>query len=262
MSNITEKILKKFQHKQVVHWKEIASFLGDGIKATTAIQWLLKSGKAIVIKKGVYYLKRPNEWFRDNLEINPLIIAGHIHPNSVIGYHAAMKCYGIAYSESSLFQVALPKFIPRVLKPFKYQNAQYKFYRANLSFGIASSVIDDVRVKHFSRERILLEGLMFPDRFLGISEFIKSIEGFSWIDLDTLMDIINYYPLTSISMRLGWLLENYQQRWNVNESVLKKLEKKRPESRILLIKKRPRGNYLVKRWSLMVPNTVNELSEI
>jgi len=39
-------------------------------------------------------------------------------------------------------------------------------------------------------------------------------------------------------MRLGWLLEKNQQKWSVNEPVLKKLEKKRPESRILLIKKK------------------------
>jgi len=76
------------------------------------------------------------------------------------------------------------------------------------------------------------------------------------------MDILNYYPLISISMRLSWLLENYQKQWRVNESILKKLEKRRPESRILLVKKKPRGNYLVKKWSLMVPKTVNELSEI
>jgi len=67
MPNITHKILKKFQNKRVVRWKEIASFLGDEVKATTATQWMLKSGKALVIKKGVYYLKRPDEWFRNNL---------------------------------------------------------------------------------------------------------------------------------------------------------------------------------------------------
>lgn len=261
MSNITEKIIKEFQDKRVVHWKEIKNFLGNEVKATTAMQWLLKSDKAVVIKKGIYYIKKPNEWFREYLEVNPLIIAAYIHPKGVIGYHAALKCYGVAYSESNLFQIALPKAISRVQRPFEYQNARYKFYRADLSFGIASFVIDDVRVKHFVRERILLEGLMFPDRFLGINEFLKSIDGFSWIDLDTLMDILNYYPLTSISMRLGWLLENNQQKWNVSESILNKLEKKRPESRILLVKKKTRSNYLVKRWNLMVPKTLNGLSE-
>ncbi len=262
MPNTTEKVLKKFQYKRVVRWKEIASFLGDEVRATTAIQWLLKSGKAVAIKKGIYYLKRPDEWLDEKLEINPIIIAGYTHPQGVIGYHTAMKCYGVSYSESNLFQVAVPKSVPRVMKPFKYNNAQYKFYRADLSFGIASSVIDDVRVSHFSRERILLEGLMSPDRFLGVSEFLKSIEGFSWVDLDKLMDMLNYYPLTSISMRLGWLLEKNQKRWHVSETILKELEKKRPESRILLVKSKPKGNYLEKRWSLMVPKTVNELSEV
>ncbi len=262
MSNLTDKILKKFQYKRIVRWKEIVSFLGNEVKATTAIQWLSKSGKAVIIKKGLYYLKRPDEWYRDNLQINPLILAGHMHPDGVIGYHAALKCYGVAYSESNLFQVALPKSVPRVIKPFDFQSAEYKFYRTGLFFGIQSSVIDDVRVKHFSKERILLEGLMFSDRFLGISEFLKSIEGFSWIDLDKLMDIIGHYPLTTISMRLGWLLENNQERWHVDELVFKELEKKRPESRILLVKNKSRGNYLEKRWSLMVPKTVQSLIEI
>ena len=121
-----------------------------------------------------------------------------------------LKCFGVAHSESNQFQVVLPKSVPRAMKPFKFQNAQYKFYRADLSFGLESSVIDDVRVKHFSKERILLEGLMFPDRFLGINEFLNSIGGFSWIDLDKLMGSIGHYPLTTISMRLGWLLENNQ----------------------------------------------------
>ena len=213
----------------------------------------IEKRKSCGYQEGNILSKTADEWLHEKLEINPLIIAGHIHPQGVIGYHTAMKCYGVTYSESNLFQVAVPKSIPRVMKSFKYDNAQYKFYRAELSFGIASSVVDDVRVNHFSRERIVLEGLTFPDRFLGISEFLKSIEGFSWVDIERLMDMLNYFPLISTSMRLGWLLEKNQERWHVSEKILKELEKKRPESRILLIKSKTRGNYLVKRWSLMVP---------
>ena len=262
MTKLTEKVYDEFLNKRIVHWREIASLLGDQIKATTTMQWLLKSGKAVRIKKGLYYLKRPDEWYISDLEINPLILAANIHPYGVIGYHAALKCYGVAYSESNLFQVALSNSVPRVLKAFKYQKAQYKFYRTNISFGISTSVIDDARVKHFSRERIILEGLMFPDRFLGMNEFLKSIEGFTWLDLELITKMLKYYPLTTISMRLGWLLEKNKGPWHINESILKGLEKERPESRILLVKQRPRKNFLVKRWNLMVPKTVNEPSEI
>lgn len=261
MPSITEDILKRFQHQGIVTRKEIMAKIGDQVKTTTAVKLLLDNGKALYIKKGLYYLKRPDEWYRDYVEINPLILAGNIHQKGIVGYHAALKCHGTAYSESNLFQVALDNSVRRVSKPFEFQNAQYQFYRTDLSFGIDSSVIDEVRIKHFSRERILLEGLMFPERFLGIGEFLQSIDGFTWLDLDSLLDMVKHYPVTTIYMRLGWLLEGNKKKWSVDERILKKLEKKRPESRLMLVKSQTRNNYLVKRWSLMVPKTVNEISE-
>ena len=261
MPTIIEDILKRFQHQGIVTRKEIMAKLGDQVKTTTAVKGLLENRKALFIKKGLYYLKSPDEWYRDYVEINPLLLAGRMHPKSVVGYHAALKCYGTAYSESNLFQVALDNSVRRVSKPFEFQNVRYQFYKADLSFGIVSSVLDKFKIKHFSRERLLLEGLMFPERFLGIGEFLQSIDGFTWLDLDDLLSMINHYPKTTIYMRLGGLLECNKKKWSVDEKILKKLEKKRPESRLMLVKNQTRNNYLVKRWSLMVPKTVNELSE-
>ena len=262
MSSASEKIFLEFGYKRIVCWKEVVSLLGDEVKATTVMQWLLKSKKAVTIKKGLYFLKRPNDWLLEEIEVNPLLVAGNLHPNGIIGYHSALKCYGVAHSESNVFQVALPKSMKRVKKPFNFQQARYEFYRTGLSFGITSSVIDDVRLKHFSRERILLEGLKKPDRFLGIHEFLMSLEGFLWIDFSELMSILNNYPATTISMRLGWLLENNRKRWNVSDSVLKTLERNRTESRIYLLKKQTKGNILAKRWNLLVPKTLEDLSEV
>lgn len=262
MPSASKKIFLEFGYKRIVRWKEIVSLLGDEVKATTVMQWLLKSRKAIAVRKGLYFLKWPNEWLLEEIEVNPLIVAGNLHPNGIIGYHSAFKCYGVAHSESNVFQVALPKSVKRVMKPFNFQQARYEFFRTDLSFGITSSVIDDVRLKHFSRERILLEGLKVPDRFLGIHEFLMSLEGFLWIDFSDLMSILSNYPATTICMRLGWLLESYRERWNVSDSILKILEKNRTESRIYLLKKQTKGNYLVKRWNLMVPKTLEDLSEV
>ncbi len=262
MKRITEAIYKKFHHRRVVHRREIVAFLnGEATRANTAIQWLLKSGKVLSIKTGLYYLKPPQECYADEIEVNPLILASRLHSKGVVGYHAALKCYGAAYSESRVFQVALDKSLARVLKPFEFQNARYEFYRTDISFGIASSVIDDVRVRHFSRERLLLEGLMYPDRFLGMSEFLQSIENFSWVDVEALMSMLSRYPLATIRMRLGWLLEKNQQRWHVGEARLRKLGRRRPKSKIHLIKRKTRDNFLHPRWNLMVPRIIENLSE-
>jgi predicted transcriptional regulator of viral defense system len=263
MKRITEAIYKEFHNRRVVHRREIVAFLnGEVTRANTAIQWLIKSGKALSIKTGLYYLKPPQEWYTDEIEVNPLILASRLHPNGMVGYHSALKCYGAAYSESRVFQVALDKSLARVLKPFEFQNARYEFYRTDISFGMASSVIDDVRVRHFSRERLLLEGLMYPDRFLGMPEFLQSIENFSWVDWEALMSMRAHYPLTTISMRLGWLLEKNQQRWHVSDAILRKLGRRRPKSKIHLIKRKTRDNFLHPRWNLMVPRTIENLSEV
>lgn len=96
-----------------------------------------------------------------------------MHPKGIIGYHAALSVYGSAYSESRLFQVAVDRSVARAPKPFTFQKASYQFYRSDLSFGVTSSVIEDAKVSHFTRERIVLEGLMLPERFLGMGEFLQ-----------------------------------------------------------------------------------------
>jgi predicted transcriptional regulator of viral defense system len=254
-------VYEQFKANRIVQWKEVAVYLNNATKAKAAMQWLVKSGKALAIKKGIYYFKRPQEWNMLEVEVNPLIIAGKVHPEGVIGYGSALKAYGVAYSESRQMQVAVNKSVTRTPKSFSFQNKEYLFYRSDLSFGMDSSVIDDVRVRHFSRERILLEGLKYPDRFLGMAEFLKSVENFPYVNTDKLLSMMEHYPQTTISMRLGWLLERNEKRWTVDNKVYKELLKHRPESRIMLIKGQPKGNVLNKRWSLMVPKTLLHLDE-
>lgn len=261
MQSLTDKILKHFRDKRVVRRREIVALLGDEVKTTTAVNWLLQNDKAILIKKGLYYLKSPDEWFNDQIYVNPLIVTARVHPKGVIGYHTALRCYGKAYSESNLYQVALDRSVSRVRKPFVFQNARYIFYRTHLSFGLESSVINEVRVRHFSKERILLEGLIHQDRFFGLTEFLQSIEGFAYVNPDKLLDVLHNYPLQTAAMRLGWLLEQFQNRWYVPEETLKKLETHRTITRLFLVPNKRRGNRLIPRWNLMVPRTLSYLSE-
>jgi predicted transcriptional regulator of viral defense system len=258
----TDQLYRYLQGRPVVRRKEIVALVGDQSKATELVRWLMESGKALSVRQGVYYLKRPQEWHMDAVLANPLVVAAHVHQKGVLGYHSALTCHGVAYSESSEFQVAVDKSVGRHLKPFEFQNAKFRFYWTDLSFGLTSSVVDDVRVGLFSRERILLEGLTYPDRFFGMGEFLNSVEGFTWLDFGELFELLEYYHKTSTSMRLGWLLERFKDRWSVSESVLRRLEKNRPECTILLIKRKSRGNRLAKRWKLMVPENLDRLSEV
>jgi len=259
---VTGRLYRAFQHERIVHRKDIIAFYdGNAPLANLNIQRLLKSRRAIRIKTGVYYFRKPDEFYDDLTRVSPLIVAGKVHPEGVIVYHTALKLLGEAYSESRLFQVGVSRKTRRTPRPFEFQNAEYRYYRIDDSFGIGSTVVDNVRLRHFTRERVLLEGLMNPARCLGMPEFLKSVEGFTWVDVDVATALLPRYPEKTAAMRLGWLLERFRERWYVSEKVLKSLERHRTSSRVFLVPGQRRGNRLSPRWNLMVPAGIEHLDE-
>ena len=102
---------------------------------------------------------------------------------------------------------------------------------------------------------------MRPDKFYGFSEFLKSVEGIMWLDLDHLLSMISKFPLPTISMRLGWLLQKKHKDWYVEESHLDRLKAYRPEDKVFLISSVRNGNILDKTWNLMVPKEILNLDE-
>jgi predicted transcriptional regulator of viral defense system len=256
----TGHLYRTFQHERIVHRKDIIScYEGNAPLANLNIQRLLKSKRAIRVKTGVYYFKRPNEFYDDLSRVNPILVAGKVHPEGFVVYHTALRLVGEAYSESRVFQVGVPGGVRRVMPPFEFQNAEYRFYRVDDSFGVTTTVIEDVKIRHLTKERILLEGLMHSDRFFGMPEFLKSIEGFKWVDVDTLAAMLSHYPIPTAAMRLGWLLERFRESWYIKEDVLRSLERYRTMSRLFLIPGQRRGNKLSSRWNLMVPKTLDHL---
>jgi predicted transcriptional regulator of viral defense system len=259
----TGKLYHAFQQERIVQRKDIVYFYdGNAPLANLNIQRLLKSRRAIRIKTGVYYFKKPDEFYDDLTLVKPLLVAGKVHPEGILVYHTALRLTGDAYSESHVFQVGIPGEKRRLPRQFEFQNAEYRFYRIDNSFGLETTVIDDVRIRHFSKERIVVEGLMHPDHFYGMPEFVKSIEGFKWIDIDALLTMLPHYPVQTASMRLGWLLERFQKRWYVPEDILSELEQYRTISRLFLVSRQRKGNKLSPRWNLMVPKTLYNLDEI
>jgi predicted transcriptional regulator of viral defense system len=256
------KVYQKFLPQKVVRRNQVLEYLAGNVEKTNSnLRWLVKSGKAQRIKTGLFYFKQPDEWYQENVTVSPWIIAGKASEGSVIGYHSVLKILGHAYSEVNELQIAVGLESKRVPKSFTYQNIHYKFFRSDLSFGITDHKISDTKIKIHDKERLVLEGLMRPDKFYGLPEFLKSVEGIMWLDLDHLLSMISNFPLPTVSMRLGWLLQKKQKDWYVEESHLDRLKSYRPEDRVFLISSVRNGNILDKTWNLMVPKEILNMDE-
>jgi predicted transcriptional regulator of viral defense system len=255
-------IYKKFITQKVVRRAQVLDYLaGDVEKTNTALRWLIKSGKAKRIKSGLFYFKQPEEWYQNNITVLPWLIASNAVKGSVIGYHSALKLLSYAYSEVNEIQIVVGLEYKRVPKSFSYQNIQYKYFRSDLSFGIIEKVVSDRKIKVFDKERLVLEGLMKPDNFYGMSEFLNSTENIKWLDIDHLFEMKRNFPITTVSMRLGWLLEKNRDKWYVKNTDLNQLRANRPEDRVFLINSVRNGNILDKPWNLLVPKKILSMDE-
>lgn len=256
------KIYKKFQHLRVVRRSEILNwFHGDINQTNNALQWLLKSGKAQRIKTGLYYFKKPDEWFQKETAVSPWLVAGGAVDGSVIAYHSAMAIQGWSYSASRWIQVAIDKSGKKLPLQFEYQHAEYRYYQDDTSYGVEEVLIDDIEIKTFTKERLLLDAMARPDRFFGMVEFLQSVESFRWIDPDKLFEYLVRYPTAAVKMRLGWLLERFQKQWYVSDEILEKLLEYRPHDSAFLVANKRRNNKRVKKWNLMVPKTLDYVDE-
>jgi predicted transcriptional regulator of viral defense system len=256
------KVYKKFAPQKVVRRKQVLDyFSGNTERTNAALRWLTGSGKAQRIKTGLYYFKQPDEWYKDEVFISQWIVASNAVQNGVIGYHSALHLLGYAYSEVKDVQTVIGRDYSRVPRAFTYQGVNYKYFRDDLSYGITLNVLADTKVKIFDIERVVLEGLMQPNKFYGMAEFLNSVNDIKWLDLDHLFEMVDNYPLPSVSMRLGWLLEKYKRKWYVEDSYLKKLRVNRPEDRVFLVNRQRNGNVLHKTWNLMVSKNLLTLEE-
>ncbi len=256
------KVYKEFQHLRVVRRSEIAAkFNGNTEKTNNALRWLLKSGKAQRIKTGLYYFKKPDEWYQKEVAVSPWLIANRAVNGSIIAYHSALSIQGWAYSVSRWVQVAIDRKGKKLPVKFEYQNAEYHYYQDNVSYGVEEVPIGDVMVKTITKERILLDAMARPDRFFGIVEFLQSVESLQWINPDKLFEYLPHYPTTAVKMRLGWLLERFQKEWYINDEILEKLQEYRPHDPAFLVANKRKDNKRVKKWNLMVPKTLDYIDE-
>lgn len=256
------RIYEKFQHLRVVRRSEITAWFNhDAEQTNNALKWLLKSEKAQRIKTGLYYFKKPDEWYQKEVAVSPWLIAGRAVEDSVVSYHSALSIHGWAYSVSSWVQVVVDRSRKRLPKQFEYQNAEYHYYKDDTSYGVEEVSIQDVPINIFVKERLLLDAMARPDRFFGIAEFLQSVESFRWIDPDKLFEFLPHYPTVAVKMRLGWLLERFQKQWYISDEILDKLQEYRPDDSAFLVANKRQSNKRVKRWNLMVPKTLDYLDE-
>jgi len=243
----------------------VKALAGDGGRSRVVerLKYHIKTGRLKRVAREVYAVIAtgvPAENFRPD----PFMVAKAMHPGGVFSHHSALELLGAAYSvwnQCTLYvsgrrrPLLLGGFVVRFLdSPPSMQAGPEK------QVGTRRVERRGMLLETTGPERTLVEGFNRPSLAGGLEELVRSAAGFTTLDLDLLEEVLHRYNLARLWATTGWFLERFQKSFHVPDTLLSRMEERCPRSRFYAERGR-RGGALVRRWNLILPQTLLSLEE-
>jgi predicted transcriptional regulator of viral defense system len=218
--------------------------------------------KHIVRIQQSFYAKIPL-LARNNFEsysIDPYLIAGRIRRDAVLAYQSAFDFHGVSYSlhHQYLFMTRQP------VRAFEFRGEKYislpfpKVLREQHqeNFEVITLERQGMDIQVTSIERTIVDVLDRPKHAGGWEEIWRSAEHIPILNLNKVLEYANLLNNATTIAKLGFFLEQFQQKFDVNESILKSLEARKPGGMHYLERGKREPGTLLSRWNLVVPNSI------
>lgn len=263
--NTLQQFFDKFQVFRLEEFNEfIASKRSDGnIDLSTRNNLLahyVKQQRLVRIKKGIYQVIPPGE-FPEYYTVDPYLLTSKLTDDAILSHHTALEVYAKAYSIFNTYNYWTKK---EVRHPFTYQGIKFKsiqqpkilIEKKQELFGTKLIYRKDQSLRITSFERTLVDILERPKLAGGWEEIWKSLAFIDFFDIDEVFQYCSLLENATTFAKVGFYLEQNQQRLAVTNEELDKFSKYIPKSPhyIERIKSTHQSRTLLKRWNLIVPN--------
>ncbi|MDR3305005.1 MAG: hypothetical protein LBS85_03090 [Clostridiales Family XIII bacterium] len=214
------------------------------------------SGKVLHITRGLY---ASNTGRYTGVRQDRFRIASKMAPDVVFLYHSALELLGAAHSVSNLVQYCSAG----KRKTSVFQGNTYKQYSIANNENI---MVQTTRAPAFgevsvtAKEQTLIDCLSYIGRGGGSEEVLRSLAGFPYIDVNAIKNRADTLNASAIA-RIGWLLEQKQQTWNVNAKDLDYLQDRLAGNAYRFVSRTNPDSGWSKRWKLILPASEYEMRE-
>lgn len=247
-----------FDDHPVFTWNEFVSALGDERTEETLhtqIKYYLKTGKIAQIKFGLYYVKsqRGKETTPDQF-----LVGVKIAPDSVLGYHSVFDLLGYSHSvNSTIYVLTSTRVRSCQLKSLTFETVSCPaklMGQSQCHFGTVKVERHDRKVTTTGKERTIVDALDRSEYAGGIEESMRSIEKVPYIDCELMYQYLQLRKKKILFAKAGFLLEQFQSEWFVEDAWLRALEDQLPVSPAYFLPNET--GTLLDRWNLIVPEYI------
>jgi len=261
---IQQVLLERLASRNVVTSEEIEDEANQILNQPTEKNYIYRKFAYPLIKKG--YLKK----IRRNLyhvtfprtqssQADKFLVASRIKQNYYIGLHAALEFFGKAHSYFNKVHICVGP--EDRFDQFQYENTTYKPYLTkDTTTQIITHKYRGETIKICTKERLFVECVKHPKKIGGWEETLKSLEGLSGIEFETLVDYIIMQNNQALLRRTALVLELLKDEsvfyQHLEQNTVKRLQNRVKGHNQYLIK--GTGGPLNERWRLYVPPDFRE----
>jgi predicted transcriptional regulator of viral defense system len=183
-------------------------------------------------------------------------------PDAILAYHTALEFHGKAHSPTHEF-FYLTRLAARPLdfrgQMFKavHPPAALRFKGAELC-GVLTMDRMGLTIRVTTLERTIVDLLSRPQLGGGWEEIWRSIEAVEFLGLDAFVEYALMLENATTIAKVGFFLEQFQERLMVEDRHLEPLRKLRPRVPHYLSRGDRRAGRLVAGWNLVVPTALLE----
>lgn len=221
--------------------KEAAKLLStDAATISAALTHLAGRGDVIKVRKAL--------WVRAGASADPHRLGARVIAPYAFSYGTALALHGAATTERSEVLITSP----RRFDSFEHEGIRYRRTQPWTEEGRKKVSVGPEFVWVTTPEKTLVECARIPSNAGGFAELLRAAAALPRLDPQELLRWVDHYAEANLAARLGFLLENTEQREG-EVAILPDLERRKPSTRIYLERGR-RGGRLVRRWNLIVPS--------
>jgi Predicted transcriptional regulator len=216
----------------------------------SAIRYLLEDGLVMKIRNNLYTCISGET---GSAIANHYQIACALTPTAYISHHTAMEYYGVG---DQIFYEVYVSSSTR-FREFSFEGYSYKYISSKCDIGIIEAPYS-AGVRVTDRERTVIDSIKDIGKIAGIEEVVANISSLSRLNTTKLLEYLKYYQNQFLYQKVGFLLENYQEKLGLSDSFFEICKEKTGKSKRYLAKEAAGGKYNGK-WKLIVPSNVFNL---
>lgn len=187
----------------------------------TALYRLRKKGRIEKIERGKYLLIPAKSGIEGAWSEMPFLIASELAAPYYIGFWSALNYWGMTEQVPSVTFVATTK---RKKKKLAYGPITFEFITLSKKrfFGTVEEKIEGGKFSISSREKTVVDCLLYPQYCGGIDEVIKGIwEDQNELDFEKILDYSRKIGVEVVIRRLGYILDMFEIKNDVADKIAK-----------------------------------------